>query len=161
MEKDDSACPSVDQLRTRLQKAEDCNQLFLDGYAPGPDWYRITAMVSKCRKRNGDCPCLNQCEAEKLIDKAMQKMDQYKKNIDLKQRRYENLKLMINTPVATLKKDFKFREGLTPVMYFDTDEAHFGYVDQDGEWVEDCEEWPFEENYVWPDDCVKNGIQPE
>lgn len=82
----------------------------------------------------------------KLVDQKTKELKELRDAID-----------WVCTPLATLKEGFKFREGLTPCVHFDFDEAHFGYEDDDGEWHD--AEWPFNEDRIYPDDCEKLGIK--
>jgi hypothetical protein len=72
----------------------------------------------------------------------------------------ENLKRRLQTPPATLRDGFVFHSELQPVMVFDGDVAVFGYEDAVGEWVE-TDDWPFNETFVWQDDCERRNIRVE
>ena len=83
-----------------------------------------------------------------------------RRKIEAEEESVERILKRLNAPVATLREGFQFRDGLTPVIVFDGDEATFGYEDAQGDWIE-SNEWPFAESYVWYDDCERHGIRVE
>lgn len=121
---------------------------------------RIDVLIAKCKKRGGDCPCTWRCEA---ISEICVKIDENKNIINGLHNENDTLtriKDRLETPMATLKDDFKFDSTKgDPVMVFD-DGCVFGYENANGEFVE-SDDWPFNQRYVYPDDCTRNGIRPE
>lgn len=123
---------------------------------------RIRAMARKCKNRGGDCPCVLGCEAIKAIGTAMESLAREERKLQDKRERLENQLRRLNTPPAKLRDGFKFDPRYQPVMVFDCGEAHFGYEDENGEWI-DSEEWPFDPSveFIWEDDCERHGIRVE
>lgn len=121
---------------------------------------RLEQLAAKCKRRGGDCPCEIGCEAEKACDGELSRLLHERQEADRRFRYVENILRKVQTPPATLRAGFTFRDGLTPVMVFDGDEACFGYEDANGEWTE-ANVWPFNESYVWADDCERHGIRVE
>jgi len=122
---------------------------------------RLRAMAKHCRSRGGDCDCYGAtCKAVTAASQRLCGLIGQKQDVDRGIRNTEAILKRVQSPMATLRDGFKFREGLTPVIVFDGDDATFGYEDKDGEWVE-CNEWPFNESFVWADDCERHGIRVE
>jgi hypothetical protein len=103
-----------------------------------------------------------------LINDRLLKIASEQSELDHEKKSLRNTERRLTTPLATLKEGFKFQFSLSPVMVFDGDEASFGYVDEDGDWVDGPEHcngndwpWPFNEQYIWPDDCERFGIRVE
>lgn len=133
---------------------------------PSPDadcsLARLRAVAKNCRMRGGqcDCPSLGSCKAVELGSQSLCRLAAERTQLERKIKYVENIVRRVQTRPATLRKDFQFREGMTPVVVFDGDEATFGYEDQNGAWVE-SDEWPFNESSVWADDCSRHGIKVE
>ena len=121
---------------------------------------RLEQLAEKCQKRGGDCPCITACEAIKECDREMMKAVTDKQAAENRIRHLERVHQRLTSPTATLREGFTFREGLDPVIVFDGEEATFGYEDANGDWVE-SNEWPFNESYVFSDDCERHGIRVE
>ncbi len=121
---------------------------------------RIRVLAKLCRNRGGACGCTIGCKA---VEVAQEREDHLRRKlVGLKKEiaEVERIQKRLNSPMATLRDGFQFIEGLTPVIVFDGDEASFGYEDADGEWVE-SNTWPFNEGFVWHDDCERHGIRVE
>lgn len=121
---------------------------------------RLTQMAAKCKKRGGDCPCIGDCLA---LKRAYEEQDKAHSEIRrLQSRLYwlELVALRLQSLPATLRSDFTFDTRYTPVMVFGGGDGQFGYEDGNGDWI-DCNEWPFNEEYVFPDDCERFGIRVE
>lgn len=73
-------------------------------------------------------------------------------------REVDDLQMMANTELAQLVKEIIPREGYEPVAFFDGDEVYFQYEHGDSGAVIDIP-WPFERDFVWPDDCKAAGIK--
>lgn len=121
---------------------------------------RINALARRCRTRGGDCPCVRGCDAVRQIETELIAVRAEESNIRKSREWLESTKRRIETPPATLAEGFVFDKRYEPVMVFDGNEGTFGYEDQDGEWI-DCDEWPFQQNFIWPDDCERHGIRVE
>lgn len=123
---------------------------------------RLEQLAKACRRRGGECPCPieSQCKALEVCGQEMMAAAAERRSAEARIRKLEQIQQRLESPLATLREDFKFREGLTPVMVMDDGEACFGYEDADGEWI-DSDEWPFNESYVFSDDCERNGIRVE
>lgn len=121
---------------------------------------RQKAMAKACKKRGGSCPCVSGCKAIESINVSLSLLNckavEIKREIDELCRARSRL----NTKPATLKDGFEFRDCARPVMYFDGDEAHFGYEDESGEFTNE-DEWPFNEESIFYDDCERFGIDVE
>lgn len=121
---------------------------------------RLRVLTRLCRNRGGTCDCAGPCKAVEVAAARVFVLMGEQRKIQAECGKVENMLKRLSTPMATLREGFKFKEGLTPVVVFDGDEASFGYEDENGDWVEDGE-WPFNESYVWSDDCVRAGIRVE
>lgn len=122
--------------------------------------FRIKQLSKKCRNRGGDCPCRDRCQAVDAINEALRELETKRKLIDREIDDFERTRRRLTTPMATLRDGFKFDERYEPVIVFDGGEATFGYEDEDGEWIE-ANVWPFNEGFVWYDDCERLGIRVE
>ncbi|MES2793194.1 MAG: hypothetical protein V4719_26530 [Planctomycetota bacterium] len=47
--------------------------------------------------------------------------------------------------------------GYRPVMVFDGEDASFGFENDTDDRIEAA--WPFDQDFVWFDDCTRNGIE--
>lgn len=94
------------------------------------------------------------------INEALRELQTKRKLIDREIADFDRTRRRLTTPMATLREGFKFDERYEPVIVFDGDEATFGYEDEDGEWIE-ANVWPFNEGFVWYDDCERLGIRVE
>lgn len=121
---------------------------------------RLKQLAAKCKKRGGDCPCVGECLALKLAyaeqDKARAEIRGLQEHVHW----LDVVALRLQSPPATLRSDFTFDTRYTPVMVFEGGDGQFGYEDGTGEWIE-SNEWPFNEDYVFPDDCERFGIRVE
>jgi hypothetical protein len=121
---------------------------------------KLNAVVKRCKKRGGDCPCIGRCQALDEVDRELGAVSWQELDLKQKRKRLEDTRKRLTTKPATLRDDFHFDPNLQPVIVFDGDEAIFGYEDEDGEWIEQ-NTWPFNEDHVWPDDCERLGFRIE
>lgn len=121
---------------------------------------KLEALVKRCKKRGGDCPCIGRCQAMNAVDRELGSIAIEECELKRKRERLESVRRRLESPMATLKPDFVFDPNLQPVIVFDGDEATFGCEDSDGEWIEQ-NVWPFNEDYVWADDCERLGFRVE
>ena len=121
---------------------------------------RLQALANKCRNRGGSCPCTTRCQALIAVEESLFEVRLAEKEAREKRNRLEATRRRLLAKPATLKPDFVFDINLQPVIVFDGDEAHFGYEDDNGEWI-DQDVWPFNEDVVWPDDCERLGFKVE
>jgi hypothetical protein len=119
---------------------------------------RIEVLAKRCKKRGGDCPCIGRCQAMDEVDRELCGVAIAEREVKQKRERLESMRRRLGSPMATLKPDFVFDPNLQPVIAFDGDEATFGYEDSDGEWIEQ-NIWPFNEEFVWADDCERLGFK--
>lgn len=121
---------------------------------------KADALAKRCKTRGGDCPCPGACQAIKALDAERAKAEREQVRIGRQIESIDNQIKRLSTPIAKLREGFEFDNRYTPVIVFDCPQATFGYVDDDGEWIEaNC--WPFDQDYVWADDCEANGIRVE
>lgn len=118
---------------------------------------KLKALAKQCKKRGGDCPCIGRCQAMDAVDQELGAVAIQEREVKQKRERLESVRQRLASPMATLKPDFVFDPNFQPVIVFDGDEATFGYEDSDGEWIEQ-NVWPFNEDYVWADDCERLGF---
>jgi len=121
---------------------------------------KLEAVVKRCKKRGGDCPCIGRCQAMDVVDRELGGVSIEEREVKRKRELLEAVRRRLASPMATLKPDFVFDPNLNAVIVFDGDEATFGYEDRDGEWIEQSV-WPFNEKYVWADDCERLGFRVE
>ena len=121
---------------------------------------RLTAVAKRCKKRGGDCPCTSTCEAVATIERRLNGVAAEEYEIKNRRVYLETMKRRLQTPPATLKPSFAFDARYEAVIVFDGNEATFGYESSDGEWFEQ-NEWPFNEDVIWPDDCERLGFRVE
>jgi hypothetical protein len=121
---------------------------------------KLEALAKRCKNRGGDCPCIWRCQAIDAVDRELGSAAIKEREAKQERQRLETIRKRLKSPMATLKKGFEFEPNLKPVMVFDGDEASFGYEDSKGEWI-DANIWPFNEKYVWADDCQRLGIRVE
>lgn len=120
---------------------------------------RFTNLTKRCRKRGGDCPChRDECAAAEAIALAILEREAAKRDLDNDIAELKRAELRLKTPPATLRDGFTFDPRYQPVMVFDGDAATFGYENQNGDWIE-TNHWPFNEAWVWGDDCERLGIR--
>ena len=119
---------------------------------------KLEAVLGRCKQRGGDCPCVSGCQALDFVHARRDELNLARIDIDREIARLDNQRRRLESPMANLVVDIR-RDGLEPVMVFDGDEAIFGWEDQDGEWNEG--DWPFDREWVWPDDCERLGIRVE
>jgi hypothetical protein len=121
---------------------------------------KLEALAKRCKKRGGDCPCIGRCQAMDAVGRELCVLAMKEREVKQKLERLESVRRRLASPMATLKPHFVFDPNLQPVIVFDGDEATFGYEDSDGEWIEQ-NVWPFNEDYVWADDCERLGFRVE
>ena len=122
---------------------------------------RLDAVINGCKDRGGDCGCLRGCEAQKIIDvnqatvrAAIKPLAKQRDMLDSQQKR-------LTTKLPQIKEGVKIDppEGYKAEVYFDTDEAHFYYINEDDVTLD--QPWPFTEDYVYPSDVERLGINWE
>ncbi len=121
---------------------------------------RLKLLARSCKRRGGRCDCQGECAA---LDAAETRLSAIRLEISRlvsDERSTEELRDRLKSPMATLKEGFMFMPGLEPVMVFDGGDALFGYETASGDWIE-TDEWPFNESFVWADDCERFGIRVE
>ena len=121
----------------------------------------VEVLASRCKNRGGDCPCTWHCQALDEVDRQIGSIRIEENKLKHRREGLESLRKKLTTPMATLKDGFVFDPNLQPVIVFDCNEATFGYEDSEGEWIEQDGVWPFNEDYVFPDDCERFGIRVE
>lgn len=121
---------------------------------------RLEAMAKRCKNRGGDCPCIGRCQAMDAVDRELGSVAIVEREVKQNRERLESMRRRISSPMATLKHDFVFAPNLDPVIVFDGEDATFGYENRDGEWIEQ-NAWPFNEDFVWADDCERLGFRVE
>lgn len=121
---------------------------------------RLEALAKRCKNRGGDCPCVGQCQAIKAANEKLEEISIKERALKQNRNQIDNLILRLKSKPATLKSDFIFTPNLQPVIVFDGNEASFGYEDENDEWIEQ-NVWPFNEDYVWADDCERLGFRVE
>lgn len=122
---------------------------------------RLRAMEKRCRSRGGDCPCpVGSCQAREELERRLSAVLHKLSIAQASRDSLINRIRRITTPPAGLREDFSFDPQKTPVMVFDGEEGHFGYEGDDGEFI-DVDEWPFDQEFVWADDCERLGIRVE
>lgn len=121
---------------------------------------RLQVLAKQCKRRGGNCPCTGLCQAACAVDQELASIAIAERELRDRRQQLESLRRRLSSPLATLKADFKFEPGLDPVIVFDGDEASFGYEDANGDWIE-RNEWPFNEDYVFGDDCERLGFRVE
>ena len=121
---------------------------------------RLQALANRCRNRGGDCPCTIRCQALCTAAEQLEQIAAEERAIKRRREHLEQLTRRLQTKPATLKDGFVFDSRYEPVMVFDGDVASFGYEDSNGDWIE-CNEWPFNEQFIWADDCERFGIRVE
>ena len=104
------------------------------------------------------------CKAKAAIEQEVDRLRREASKIESEIRWTEKQLERSITPIAKIRDDYvtSCPEGYEPVMVFDGGgDAYYGYQNREtDDWI-DANTWPFEQDFVWHDDCEKNGIRVE
>lgn len=104
------------------------------------------------------------CQAKQALEQELEQLRRQSAKIESEIKWTEKQAERAITPIASIRDDYVTAcpEGYQPVMVFDGGgDAYYGYDKQEsGDWI-DANTWPFDQDYVWHDDCEKNGIRVE
>lgn len=122
---------------------------------------RTRILAEQCRSRGGACPCVNVCAAMTAIDDELCEKSRARSALLAESRHLTNAKKRLKAKPATVDPNFVWGapEGWRPVIVFDGDDAEAGY-ECDGEY-EAYGSWPWDQTYIWWDDCERNGVHWE
>lgn len=127
----------------------------------GKEMERLKQLAKTCRKRGGNCPCVGYCAAINACDAALDELYKTHDDIDGKIKDVRQIEKRLRSPMVNWRQGFMPDPRYEPVVVFEgDDQATFGYEDKDGEWIE-SNEWPFDQPYIWWDDCERLGIRVE
>lgn len=120
---------------------------------------RLKEMASQCRTRGGTCDCAGECQTVTALSLELIKASRAERDATDRREAVERQIKRMSSPIATLRRDALAAcpQGYRPVMVFDGEDAIFGFENDDDDRIES--DWPFEEEYVWFDDCTRNGIE--
>lgn len=121
---------------------------------------RISAMAKNCKKRGGSCPCMGKCQAIGAIDNALADIASKQRELGFQKSHLESIGRRLLSAPVNIKEGFRFDPDMTPVVVFDGEEAIFGYADDAGDFFPE-DVWPFDQEYIWQDDCERLGIDVE
>lgn len=121
---------------------------------------RINALVNRCRLRGGDCPCFLDCQAICVIDEKLGQLELKRRDIERAVLHLQNERSRLTSPPARVKVGFKFDGRYEPAVVFSENNAEFGYISKTGAWIS-SDQWPFDRETVWPDDCERLQIRVE
>lgn len=117
---------------------------------------RAIAMAKKCKRRGGDCPCDDTCQAMDLLQKEVANIQYHQRDLQFEIAR-------LSTPPATWR-DEASRNCPDPaffhaVVHHTGDSWAWGWEDEDGEFYEADSQWPWVEDFAYADDWRRQGFE--
>ena len=119
------------------------------------NYSRLKAIAKRIRRGESSA------EARQVLAFALGKAAGDRAAAERHEKMIAELVKMSESPLAKLVKPLNPPEGYESVAVFDGDGVSFMYENcETGDTIE-IAAWPFDKNYVWPDDCEAAGIRVE